>query len=256
MAPPNVDFLVKTASTSSQTRPRTNEKPEKYLARLTHLHLNGKGLTSSALPAGACPALKTLYLFDNQITSIEGLGSCSQLRHCYLQNNNISSIGDIGGLTQLTKLYLNHNALPSLEALAPLVGLVELHVNAQKLAPGRALDVAPHVLANMRGLRVLALAANGLTSTDGLGGCKGLETLDLAKNELNSLAAVSAVLNASPMKELDLRGNAISDSRQHLDAIIVSSPALTHLNGRELTKSERPYLQSLHRLGKRRIDLE
>ena len=66
---------------------------------------------------------------------------------------------------------------------------------------------------------------------------------------------MAPLLNASPLKELDLRGNQISDSRQHLDAIIVSCPTITVVNGRELTQSERPYLQQLMRLGKRRIEM-
>ena len=49
----------------SQIKPRANEPIAKFLARITHLHLNDRKLTSSALPAGCCPGLKALYLFDN-----------------------------------------------------------------------------------------------------------------------------------------------------------------------------------------------
>ena len=220
------ELLFSIASTSSQARPRTNEKPSKYLARITHLHLNGKSLTQSAISPGTCPALKTLYLFDNEkIDRLEGLGHLSELRHLYMQQCSICSVGsDLSGLTRLTKLYLNGNALPSIAPLAPLTGLIELHLNSQRLPEGEALEVRRDVLESMRGLRVLALANNGLTSADALAGCSSIETLDLAKNKLDSLGAVVPILNASPLKELDLRGNALSDSRQHLDAIIVSSP--------------------------------
>jgi Leucine-rich repeat (LRR) protein len=237
--------------------PAHGRKPAKYLARLTHLHLNGKGLTGISIAPGTLAAVNTLYLYDNEITSLDGLGSLAQLRHLYMQNNLISSVnaGELAAMSRLKKLYLNNNCLASLAPLAPLVGLVELHANAQRLPPGQAFDIAPQVLETMRSLRVLALANNGLHTTEGLAACKSLETVDLAKNGLDSLAAVAPLLNASPLKELDLRGNQISDSRQHLDAIIVSCPTITTLNGRELTQSERPYLQQLMRLGKRRIEM-
>ena len=48
----------------------------------------------------------------------------------------------------------------------------------------------------------------------------------------------------------------MSDSRQQLDAVIVRCPTIGRLNGRELTQSERPYLESLHRLGRRRADVD
>lgn len=213
------ELLFQAASTSSATtRPRPNEKPAKFLGRLTHLHLNGKQLTGLSFTPSSLAAINTLYLYDNNLTSFHGLGSLAQLRHLYLQNNSISSVdaADLSGLTRLKKLYLNGNCLGSLAPLAPLVNLVELHANNQRLPSGQLFDVAPHVLESMRSLRVLALANNGLTSTDGLALCQSLETVDLAKNHLDSLSAVTPLLSASPLKELDIRGNAISDSRQHL----------------------------------------
>ena len=60
---------------------------------------------------------------------------------------------------------------------------------------------------------------------------------------------MAALLSASPLADLDLRHCGVSDSRQHLDAIIVSCPSIQTLNGRDLTASERPFLQQLHRRG-------
>ena len=42
-------------------------------------------------------------------------------------------------------------------------------------------------------------------------------------------------------------------TRQQLDGAIVECPSLSKLNGREIKDAERSYLQSLHRLGKRRM---
>lgn len=240
---------------TSHSRPRTDEDPKKYLARQTHLHLQGRRLKSSTLPPGAMPLLKALYLFDNEIEKLD-VGAQASLTHLYCQNNLISSFGaDLASLTRLQKLYLNNNCLQSLAQLAPLQGLVELDASSQKLPPGEVFDVAPEVLSSMRQLRVLKLANNGLTSTAELAGCRSLETVDLSKNQLGNLASVAPLLGVAPLRELDLRGNTVSDVRQQLDAIIVSCPTIERLNGRELTQSERPYLQQLHRLGRRSIPL-
>ena len=64
------------------------------------------------------------------------------------------------------------------------------------------------------------------------------------------------LLSVAPLAELDLRSNGVSDSRQQLDAVIVACPTIGKLNGRDLLASERPYLQKLHQLGKRRMDID
>jgi Leucine-rich repeat (LRR) protein len=250
-----VTYLAKVCARRSQTKPRPNETDAAYLSRQTHLHLNNKSLTSSTVPEGACPSLKALYLFENEIQRVEGLGSLSQLTHLYLQNNQIEAFepASLAGLRSLRKLYLNNNKLSSLAVLAPLVGLEELHASGQRLASGQTLDISPLVLSSMKRLRHLVLANNGLTSTAALASCRTLETVDLSKNKLGSLDALASLLESAPLREIDLRENGVSGSRQQLDAIIVACPSISKLNGRELIASERPYLQQLHRLGRRRI---
>eukprot|EP00325_Prymnesiales_sp_UTEX-LB-985_P033813 CAMPEP_0174739360 /NCGR_PEP_ID=MMETSP1094-20130205/71462_1 /TAXON_ID=156173 /ORGANISM="Chrysochromulina brevifilum, Strain UTEX LB 985" /LENGTH=256 /DNA_ID=CAMNT_0015942919 /DNA_START=106 /DNA_END=876 /DNA_ORIENTATION=+ len=236
--------LLCAAASSSQAKLRPKESTEKFLARQTHLHLNDRRLTSSALPSGCCPSLKALYLFDNEIQILEGLGPLAQLTHLYAQNNSISEVAsDVGSLTRLRKLYLNGNRLRSLTPLAPLVALEELQVSSQKLPAGMALDLGAAALGMMSGLRVLAVANNGLMSVNDLKCCKALEVVDLSKNQLRTLADMADLITAAPVRELDLRGNEISDSRVELDSVIVASPTMQSLNGRDLMQSERPYLQ-------------
>jgi len=246
------ESLLEVVLLSSASKPRRDEPAAKFLARQTHLHLHGRRLRSAALPAGTCNGLRTLYLYDNEIEALEGIGSLPQLTHLYAQNNHISHIGgDIGGLKSLRKLYLNGNCLTSLAPLAPLAGLEELHASSQRLPPGTMLDVAPNALAQMPALRVLALANNQLQTTEALAVCRALETVDLSKNELRGIKSVSALITASPLVDIDLRENEVSDSRQDCDAIIVACPTLVRLNSRELSQSERPFLQQLHMRGKR-----
>lgn len=144
----------------------------------------------------------------------------------------------------------------SLAPLAPLAAsLVELHASSQQLPEGQPLDLSPETLASMERLRVLAVANNNLTSTAPLAGLRTLEKVDLSKNGLEALSAVAPLLAASPILELDLRGNPITDSRQALDAVIVAGRGIAVLNGRELTAAERPYLEQLHRRGARSLEM-
>jgi len=244
--------LLVAVTAKSQIKPRANEPIAKFLARITHLHLNDRKLTSSALPAGCCAGLKALYLFDNEIEVLDGLCNLTQLTHLYCQNNAISRIvDDVGTLTRLRKLYLNGNCLSSLETLAPLAGLEELHASSQRLPDGAMLDLAPGALSRMSGLKVLALANNGLRSVNDLACCRSLQTVDLAKNQLSTISSLLGLIGASPISDLDLRDNDVSDSRQELDAIIVRSASIKRLNGRDLMSSERPYLTQLARIGAR-----
>ena len=247
------ESLFEIVRATSHARPRTDEPPAKFLARQTHLRLQGKRLSSCALPAGTCPQLSTLYLYDNELDSLEGLGSVPQLTHLYLQNNRIASVAsDIGNLRSLRKLYLSGNCLSSLEPLASLDGLQELHVSSQRLPPGTTLDLCQAALAQMRSLRVLALAKNRLQNVNALAACRSLMVVDLRDNLLGGLDAIAGLITSSaPLTELDLRENGVSSSRQTIDSIIVACPTVVKLNDRELSQSERAFLQQLHLRGKR-----
>ena len=232
------------------------EKDEDYLARQTHLHLSGRRIGSSAWPKpNPCPKLVALYLFDNALEAVDGLSALVNLTTLYMQNNRLESLGDLSGLTRLKKLYLSHNCLASLAPLAPLTELEDLQVASQMLVPGTVMDLAPHVLGNMRNLEKLDLANNNIYGTDELAVCESLTTVNLSKNPLESLPTIAALLNSAPLNELDLRGCPLSDDRRNLDAIIVVCPTIQKLNDRELIASERPYLQQLHNLGRRRVDM-
>jgi len=244
--------LLEAAASERNRRPK-GATTQQFLAKVTHLHLNEKKLSSIAIPSGCTlPALKVLYCYDNALTQLAGIGSLTQLAQLVAYNNQISTVGDIQGLHRLKKLYLSNNCLTSLQPLAPLVGLEELHASSQRLPPGEALDLAPEALAGMTGLRVLSLANNGLDSTFELADCHALETVNLSKNALETMDAVQPLLKAAPLLELDLRGNGV-DERYQLDNIIVACPTISILNGRELMSSERRFLEELSRRGRARL---
>jgi hypothetical protein len=63
-------------------RRRANEGDKIFLRRVSHLHLNGKHLTSSSLDwSELCPRLDTLYLYDNQLDSLGFLRKVREVSH-------------------------------------------------------------------------------------------------------------------------------------------------------------------------------
>ena len=104
----------------------------------------------------------------------------------------------------------------------------------------------------MRALRVFAAANNGLTEVLAIAELRGLQTLDISKNGIESVASVVPIFSSAlGITELDMRDNPLSANRQALDAVIVSCRDLHDLNGRTVTQSERLYLEQLRRRGTR-----
>ncbi|CAM9524059.1 unnamed protein product, partial [Phaeothamnion confervicola] len=101
--------LLAASTTASRRR---GEGIESILARLTHLHLNGKLITclEDCDIASACPCLQVLYLYDNGITNAAPLAACRHITHLYLENNDLSTMAGLPVHT-LQKLYLDGNCV-------------------------------------------------------------------------------------------------------------------------------------------------
>ena len=87
------------------TKRRTNETPEQYLKRLTHIYLQESNIEEID-NLNQCRSLSVLYLYDNKISGIKNLGFASNLTHLYLQKNRITRITGLKHLQRLTKLYI------------------------------------------------------------------------------------------------------------------------------------------------------
>ncbi|KAK9809920.1 hypothetical protein WJX72_001748 [[Myrmecia] bisecta] len=85
------------------------------------------GLTSLA-DVSLGRSLRVLYLYDNQLTCLQGLDGLCQLTHLYLQNNRLSSLGGLGHLPALQKLYLDGNCIERIDSLQGCTRLQELHL--------------------------------------------------------------------------------------------------------------------------------
>jgi hypothetical protein len=237
------------------SRPYKGEGMDHFLARITHLHLQERGLMKlGALGSGCCPMASHVYTYDNKLETLEGLSACGYLTHLYVQNNLLRSVEEICTLKRLQKLYVSNNHLSSLEAIGALgSSLVELHCSSQRPAGGEAFDLAPEHIARLDGLEVLSLADNALADASPLAALRSLAKLDLSRNCLPSPSTVAPVLQSNAaLTSLDLTGNPVANSRHALDALMVQAPpGLRELNGRELLVGEQTYLRHLHRLGRR-----
>ena len=62
-------------------------------------------------------ALKSLFLFNNEIESLKGIEELKYLEQLYVQYNKIDTIGPVKQLTGLKEMYINNNLLTSLDGL-------------------------------------------------------------------------------------------------------------------------------------------
>lgn len=135
-----------------------------------------------------CRKIVALYLYENNIREISPLPGLSNLTHLYLQHNRITRLRNLNNLPSLTKLYLGHNQINVVEGLTDLRNLRELRLERQQLPPGEKLLFDPRCLLSLcDSLRVLDLAGNNLDSLADLAPTRNLTQLYLADNALRSL---------------------------------------------------------------------
>ena len=111
------------------------ETEEAFLAKQTHLSLDGRQISSLGSALKAAPRTQVLYLFDNELHSLRGLSTVG-LTHLYLQNNQLVDSPELGdalsALHHLQKLYISGNRLADLAPLCALPSLEELHAGSQR----------------------------------------------------------------------------------------------------------------------------
>lgn len=71
----------------------------------------------SLAPLAKLPGLKSLFVFDNQITALDGVEALTELRELYFQGNRVESLRPLEHLTQLQTLYCPNNRLRALDGI-------------------------------------------------------------------------------------------------------------------------------------------
>jgi len=162
--------------------------------------LFGNRITSIPELTGV-PNLKALGLGVNQITDITGLSGLTSLEIVDLTNNRITAIGALTDLPNLIYMDLQNNQIADISGLAGLPNLIFVLLNRNRVETLDALSDLPK-------LRFIELSTNQITDIAGLAGLPSLETVDLSYNQIEAIPALSELPN---LRSMDLRNNRITD---------------------------------------------
>uniref|UniRef100_H2YB45 Protein phosphatase 1 regulatory subunit 42 n=1 Tax=Ciona savignyi TaxID=51511 RepID=H2YB45_CIOSA len=230
---------------NGHTKRKRDEPTNHYLKRITHLYMAERNIEAID-NLSQCRNLTVLYLYDNKLNKTINLGTALNLTHLYLQNNNIGKIEGLKQLQRLTKLYLGYNNLSVIEGLQSLDQLKELNVEYQRLPPGEKLLFEPRTLTALaRSLTVLNISGNHIDSLNDLQPFTSLSQLQACDNEITNFDGLKPAISCWRfLLRLDLMGNPICSRAKYRDKVIVMSPSLESLDGKDIYRLERQFLIS------------
>lgn len=186
--------------------------------------------------------LTVLYIYDNQIQSLQGVERLNCLRELYAQNNQIADVSALSGCRTLRKLYLNRNRITLFNA----TGLDSLHVlsvegQQQPSSGDTALQLSLQAFCDMKELTSLLLSKNRLAIGYGesIGQLPNLQILDLQQCQLEDWHELMRVLRgAKSLRSLRLKGNPLVNAK-YRDSLLLLSRSLYDIDGRPVSTSER-----------------
>ena len=229
---------------SSNARPGKDESREHFLARLTHLQLQEKGIEEIE-ELEHCPKLVVLYLQDNLITNVRPLLTVSTLTTLHLENNDIESMEGLNGLVALRKLVLARNKLQRVSGISALNRLEDLDVSNQRIGEGGELDFEVESLMGIaNSLSRLNIAGNGIRSLASFCSLSQLENVDARRNCIANIGdAVEIFANEdSQIRNLDLRGNPVCNQPRYRDNLILHGRPLRTLDDKDIEPQQRDFL--------------
>lgn len=215
------DMLLSSASLTKSSK----ETVEKYLSRLTHLHLQNKRIAKIE-NLDLCSNLKVLYLYQNQIEKIEGLGNQPILYYLYLQENKIKEILNLN-MPGLRKLYLDENELELVAGLDVCTILEELHLSKQRLPSPTAFvhfdPISLNAISNT--LEVLDITGCGISNLLQFCCLTNLRKFFAVDNNVLILdEAEELMLSTRRIVEVNMKGNPICRAHKYFDILIAAAP--------------------------------
>jgi len=235
-------FTLALLERTALKRPRSKgESVENWVAKTTHLHLEGQELTRIGPLIQKCSHLKNLYCYDNNLEVLDPLPS--KVEAIYLDNNLLEEI-PVGHLLHLKTLSARNNRLKQIDSLAT-APLEELHLSGQEI------EISPHVIEGLSlTLRILSLSGCRLKSLDFMcldSGKLRLTSLDVSDNLIECVdQALPALRLCGCLQRLDVSGNPLCKQAKYRDALIVDIPGpLVQLNGRAIAATEKPFLKAI-----------
>eukprot|EP00929_Paragymnodinium_shiwhaense_P067872 TRINITY_DN3410_c0_g1_i1.p1 TRINITY_DN3410_c0_g1~~TRINITY_DN3410_c0_g1_i1.p1 ORF type:complete len:646 (-),score=175.55 TRINITY_DN3410_c0_g1_i1:103-1950(-) len=262
---PQKEVTTEVLLKGTNQRPNKGETNEHLLSRITHLHLESKGLNvlGEAL-SSACKSLRVLYASENKIHTMAPLRDSTE--NAYLGANRLWEMGSWSRkLPKLRLLDLGENALSLVDGLDRSSQLRELVLRAQKPTPsspssaGKTKQRAPQpqplrfaprtLLAIAPGLQVLDVSQNSLVDLSPLACLRRLQRLDAASNLLPTMAAVAAALRGmQDLRWLRLEDNPLCyNTAKYRDQIVLLAARIEELDGKTIGAAEHAFLGELDR---------
>jgi len=199
--------LTKLKTLSLRNNQIVDVSPLANIADLEVLHLYSnqiKDIGTLVSRRGSKIHLKSLYIQDNRIESVNVLSRFGNLEEISLSKNNIQDISPLAGLTKLTYLNLSTNQIDDINPLTHLVNLETLYLYSNQIT-----DISS--LANLTKLKMnatsLSLRENQIESIEALQGFTNLEKLYLWGNNIQDINPLG---NLTKLTYLNLRNNQIS----------------------------------------------
>ncbi|XP_068018611.1 protein phosphatase 1 regulatory subunit 42 [Melanerpes formicivorus] len=240
-----VQLTAELIARSVAQRNRSQENLGQRLRKITHLNLADKNIDVIG-DFSLCKNLRVLYLYDNRIRQIQNLDFASNMTHLYLQNNCIAAMESLSSLKNLEKLYLGGNCITVVEGLDKTDKIRELHIESQRLPLGEKLVFDPRSLRSLaKSLTVLNISNNNIDELEELAVLENLSYLTAADNQLRCMKDLEVALHQwTKLCRMDLTGNPICQEPKYRDRIVVQSPALESLDGKEIKEVERQFLMN------------
>ena len=260
----------------SRRKPSKAQSMEDFFNSVSHLHLASQRITGDLEPLKICPNLSTLYIYDNQLTTLKGIAPLRKLTHLYAQDNELISLDDFKAAPSLEQLFLNGNRIRCVRGLENCQNLLELRLGGQRLEKGKpanrlghgdkensgesedvgnAEDIVPQLSFDQSSLwaiaptlRLLDLSACGITDSGmaPLVVLQSLRTLDVSRNRLTAIEGLQQLLLRLPaLTSLKVASNPLVAASKARERIVLAAKQITELDGKTVTANERAFLSRL-----------
>ncbi|KNE70232.1 hypothetical protein AMAG_20260 [Allomyces macrogynus ATCC 38327] len=252
-------------SISSRGRDDGDDADVQHYYDISHLPLQALGITGFERSAfHSFLKLRVLYLYDNEVASLDPLSALPCLDQLYVQGNRLTSLDPLSGMAYLTIIDASGNSIFRISNLQ-LPSLKELHLERQVSAPKGLFDArgpltwSLDIVAGtneLPELTVLTLSHTRLGIMDGIAELDALEVLTMSDCGIHDYSVLEAALSrCSQLRTVDLTQNPVMSTGARLrDKIILGHRFLESLNGKEISQVERQFLFNwMHRKDAKRL---
>lgn len=239
-----LDLLLSCCSLTRYSK----ESTEAYLSRVTHLHLQGKRITTIK-ELEVCSNLKMLYLYDNSIDTIENLDFAKKLEQLFLNNNKIKEIPAVKFGDNLSILHLEDNEINFCTGLDLCSKLKELHISNQRLPESLSIEFDHVTLQALSGsLQVLDISKNNISNLNQFIILKNLKIFLGENNHVVDMSEVELIMNLKYLVEVSLIGNPVCSEFRYRDiALSAAGNYLEKYDNKPVFKFQQDALRSLTR---------